>query len=182
MPQKKNPDVCELVRGKSGRVFGDLMNMLTIMKSLPLSYNRDMQEDKTALFDAADTLNACIEIYTRMLPNIRINKEVMSKACNLGFLNATDMADYLVTKGMPFRQAHSCSGKAVAFALKNKKELHELSVDEMKTFSNLFSDDIYEALTPAAMINRRKSYGGTSTANVLSAIRKAKKDISKESK
>ena len=175
MPQKKNPDVCELVRGKSGRVFGDLMAMLTIMKSLPLSYNRDMQEDKTALFDAADTLNACIEIYTRMVPNLKINKEVMFKACALGYLNATDMADYLATKGMPFREAHSCAGKAVAFALKNGKELHELSIDEMKTFSNLFSDDIYKALTPDSMINRRKSYGGTSPGNVLSAIKKAKK-------
>ncbi len=180
MPQKKNPDVCELTRGKSGRVFGDLIAMLTIMKSLPLSYNRDMQEDKTAMFDAADTLNACIAIYARMLPNLKIKKDVMLKACSSGYLNATDMADYLVTKGMPFREAHSCAGKAVAFALKRGKELHELSLSEIKTFSHLFSDDVYEVLTPASMINRRKSFGGTSQGNILSAIKKAKKDIAKE--
>lgn len=180
MPQKKNPDVCELVRGKSGRVFGDLVAILTIMKSLPLSYNRDMQEDKTAMFDAVDTLNACIEIYTRMLPNLKIKKEVMLKAAGSGFLNATDMADYLVNKGIPFREAHSCAGKAVAFALKKGKELHELSISEMKTFSHLFLDNVFEVLTPASMINRRKSFGGTAPGNVLSAIKKAKKDTAKE--
>ncbi|MGB5158022.1 argininosuccinate lyase [Desulfobacterium sp. N47] len=180
MPQKKNPDVCELVRGKSGRIFGDLISMLTIMKSLPLSYNRDMQEDKIAMFDAVDTLTACIEVYTRMLPELKINKEVMLKASSSGFLNATDLADYLTIKGMPFREAHSCAGKAVAFALKKGKELHELSLDEIKTFSNLFSDDVFEVLTPASMINRRKSSGGTATGNVLAAIKKAKKDIAKE--
>ncbi|MBU4035097.1 MAG: argininosuccinate lyase [Proteobacteria bacterium] len=180
MPQKKNPDVCELVRGKSGRIFGDLVAMLTIMKSLPLSYNRDMQEDKTVMFDAVDTLIACIEIYTRMLPNLKINKEVMLKASSSGFLNATDLADYLAIKGMPFREAHSCAGKAVAFALNKGKELHELSLDEIKTFSHLFSDDVFEVLTPASMIKRRKSLGGTATGNVISAIKKAKKDIAKE--
>ncbi|MFH2046480.1 MAG: argininosuccinate lyase [Pseudomonadota bacterium] len=180
MPQKKNPDICELARGKSGRVFGDLIAMLTIMKSLPLSYNRDMQEDKIAMFDAVDTLKACIEVYTRMLPNLKINKDIMLNACALGYLNATDMADYLVIKGMPFRQAHSCAGKAVAFALKNGKELNELSLNEIKTFSHLFAKDVYDVLTPASMINRRTSYGGTAPRNVVAAIKKAKKDIAKE--
>lgn len=180
MPQKKNPDVPELVRGKSGRVFGDLMSMLTIMKSLPLAYNRDMQEDKTGLFDAIDTLKACIDIYIRMLPAIKIKKDVMLKASSGGFLNATDFADYLVVKGVPFRDAHSCAGKAVAFALGKGKELHDLTLSEMKLFSPVISEDIYENLTPESMINRRKSFGGTATKNVLSAIRKAKKDIEKE--
>ena len=182
MPQKKNPDVPELVRGKSGRVFGDLISMLTIMKSLPLAYNRDMQEDKTAMFDAVDTLKACMEIYIKMLPEIKIKKDVMLRASSRGFLNATDFADYLVTKGMPFRDAHSCAGKAVAFALGKEKELHELSLAEMKLFSPLFSDDVFKILTPGSMINRRKSFGGTATKNVLSAIRKANKDIDKEVK
>lgn len=180
MPQKKNPDVPELVRGKSGRVFGDLISMLTIMKSLPLAYNRDMQEDKTAMFDAVDTLKACIEIYIKMLPKIKINKDAMLRASSRGFLNATDFADYLVTKGMPFREAHSCAGKAVAFALGRGKELHELSLEEMKAFSPLFSDDVFKILTPVSMINRRKSFGGTASKNVLSAIRKANKDIAGE--
>jgi len=182
MPQKKNPDVPELVRGKSGRVFGDLMSMLSIMKSLPLAYNRDMQEDKRAMFDAVDTLKACIEIYIKMLPEIKINKDSMLRASSIGFLNATDFADYLVTKGMPFRDAHSCAGKAVAFALGKGKELHELSLAEMKSFSPLFSEDVFKILTPESMINRRKSFGGTSTKNVISAIKQANKVIDKELK
>jgi len=182
MPQKKNPDVPELVRGKSGRVFGDLISMLTIMKSLPLAYNRDMQEDKTAMFDAVDTLKACMEIYIKMLPEIKIKKDAMLRASSRGFLNATDFADYLVSKSMPFRDAHSCAGKAVAFALGKGKELHELSLAEMKLFSPLFSDDVFKILTPDSMINRRKSFGGTATKNVLSAIRKAGKDIDREMK
>jgi len=156
--------------------------MLTIMKSLPLAYNRDMQEDKRAMFDAADTLKACIEIYIKMLPEIIIKKDAMLRASSGGFLNATDFADYLVTKGMTFRDAHSCAGKAVAFALGEKKELHELSIAEMKSFSPLFSEDVFNLLTPVSMINRRKSFGGTATKNVLSAIRKANKDIDKEMK
>ena len=182
MPQKKNPDVPELVRGKSGRVFGDLISMLTIMKSLPLAYNRDMQEDKTAMFDAVDTLKACMEIYIKMLPKIKIKKDAMLLASSRGFLNATDFADYLVIKGLPFRDAHACAGKAVAFALGEKKEIHELSLAEMKVFSPLFSEDVFKILTPESMINRRKSFGGTATKNVLSAIRKANKDINKEVK
>mgnify|MGYP000150124706 CR=1 FL=1 len=136
MPQKKNPDVPELVRGKTGRVFGDLVSILTIMKSLPLSYNRDMQEDKLPLFDAVETLTACIDIYIRMLPNIKVNQPEMIKAVSTGYINATDMADYLVCRGMPFREAHGCVGKAVSYGLNQKKELHELSLDELRTFSD----------------------------------------------
>lgn len=180
MPQKKNPDIPELVRGKTGRVFGALFALLTIMKSLPLSYNRDMQEDKEQVFDAIDTLKACIEIYIKMLPNLKVNKDVMLRGASSGFLNATDMADYLVTKGMAFRDAHACTGKAVGYAIGEKKELHELTLEEMRSFSSLFSSDVFDVLTPASMIERRKSFGGTAAENVLPAIKKAKKDIGKE--
>jgi argininosuccinate lyase len=177
MPQKKNPDVPELVRGKTGRVFGDLMALLTIMKSLPLAYNRDMQEDKAALFNTVDILTECIEIYIKMLPKLKINKEAMRQATSTGFLNATDMADYLVARGMQFRQAHSCVGKAVGYALSKKMELHELTLEELKPFSSLFDKDIFNVLTTEEMINRRKSFGGTATGNVLAAIKEAETEL-----
>ena len=178
MPQKKNPDVPELVRGKAGRVFGDLFALLTLMKSLPLAYNRDMQEDKPALFDAVDTIKACIEIYTAMLPRLKINKEILYRATTTGFLNATDLADYLVTKGMTFRESHSCVGKAVGYASSRKKELHELTIEEMKSFSTLIAEDIFGILTPEEMINRRTSFGGTARENVKAAIQSARKRLS----
>ncbi|MGW8326078.1 MAG: argininosuccinate lyase, partial [Desulfobacterales bacterium] len=146
MPQKKNPDVPELVRGKTGRVFGDLISLLTMMKALPLSYNRDMQEDKAALFQTIDILTQCIEIYIKMLPKLKTNTEAMERATATGFLNATDMADYLVAGGMPFRQAHSCVGEAVAYASSKKKELHELTLKELKSFSSHFKKDIFKIL------------------------------------
>jgi argininosuccinate lyase len=180
MPQKKNPDVPELVRGKTSRVFGDLMAMLSMMKSLPLSYNRDMQEDKVVLFDAVDILKACLDIYIKMLPKIKINKEQMEKAASQGFLNATDLADYLTVKGMPFREAHACAGKAVKYALDNKKELHELSIKELQTFSSNIKEDIFKFLDKKEMVDRRKSAGGTSTKNVKAAIVKAQKNLEKE--
>ena len=177
MPQKKNPDVPELVRGKTGRVFGDLISLLTIMKSLPLSYNRDMQEDKTALFSTVDILTECLEMYIKMLPKLKINKQAMGRAASTGFLNATDMADYLVTKGMAFRQAHECVGKAVAYASNKKKELHELSLKELKSFSSHIKKEIFDILTTEQMINRRNSFGGTALKNVKAAINKAEKDL-----
>jgi len=177
MPQKKNPDVPELVRGRTGRVFGDLMALLTLMKALPLSYNRDMQEDKAALFNTVDILKECIEIYIHMLPKLKINKEVMLRAATSGFLNATDMADYLVTKGMPFRQAHSCVGKAVSYAIEQRKELQELTLKELKSFSTLIKKDLYDVLTTEQMLNRRKSFGGTAKENVMAAIEAAEKDL-----
>jgi len=180
MPQKKNPDVPELVRGKTGRIFGDLMAMLTIMKGLPLSYNRDMQEDKAALFGTVDILKECITIYISMLPKLKIEKEAMRQATESGFLNATDMADYLVTRGMPFRQAHSCVGKAVNYALEKKKELQELSLKELKAFSSVIKKDIYDVLTIEQMIKRRKSFGGTAAENVMVAIKAAEKSLKKE--
>ena len=178
MPQKKNPDVPELVRGKAGRVFGDLFALLTLMKSLPLAYNRDMQEDKPAVFDAVDTLKACIEIYTAMLPRLRINRDTLYQATTTGFINATDLADYLVTKGMTFRESHSCVGKAVGYASSRKKELHELTIEEMKSFSSLIAEDIFGVLTPEEMINRRTSFGGTAKDNVKAAIQTARQRLS----
>ena len=180
MPQKKNPDVPELVRGKTGRVFGNLIALLSIMKSLPLAYNRDMQEDKRLLFDTADTLKVCIEIYIKMLPNLKINKEAMLKAASAGFLNATDMADYLVVRGMPFRQAHDCVGRIVRYAIDNGKELHELTLKELESFTSLFKKEVFDILTTQQMINRRVSFGGTATENVIAAIKEAKKGLAKE--
>ncbi|MFZ0613295.1 MAG: argininosuccinate lyase [Desulfobacterales bacterium] len=174
MPQKKNPDVAELVRGKSGRVFGNLMALLTVMKGLPLAYNRDLQEDKELLFDSVDTLQACIEIYAMMLPNIKVNRQAMRAATRTGFLNATDFADYLVGKGMAFRNAHHCVGQAVGYALAHHKELEQLTLDELKTFSNLIQEDVFEILTTEAMIDRRRSAGGTATQNVRAAIAAAR--------
>ncbi len=179
MPQKKNPDVAELVRGKSGRVFGNLIAMLTLMKSLPLSYNRDMQEDKTLLFDAADILTACLEIYIQLLPNIKINKTIMQEAAGRGYLNATDMADYLVTKGMPFREAHHCVGQIVGYALGLEKEIHELSLKELQRHAAQIEDDIFDYLGTQRMIDRRTSIGGTATKTVKAAIKAAERKLKK---
>ncbi len=177
MPQKKNPDVAELVRGKTGRVVGNLVSILTTMKSLPMAYNKDMQEDKEPLFDTIDTLKICTEVYTRMLPNIEVHTDRMKNACKQGFLNATDFADYLVNRGMAFRQAHSVAGKAVAFALANNKELDELTLDELQSFSDLIEGDIYHFISLDQMISRRISYGGTSFDNVALAVEKAEKEL-----
>ena len=177
MPQKKNPDVCELVRGKTGSVIGNLIAVITTMKSLPLAYNRDMQEDKKPLFETVDTLFSCIDIYIKMVPNVMVNKKVMARAVETGFLNATDMADYLAKKGMPFREAHGVAGKAVAYALEKKCELHHLSLKEIKLLSDLFDSDIFDFLTTEKMIERRVSTGGTSKKNVIVAIENAKKEL-----
>ena len=177
MPQKKNPDVAELVRGKTGRVFGNLINILTLMKSLPLAYNKDMQEDKEPLFDTVDTLKICTDVYTRMLANILVHKDRMYDACKQGFLNATDLADYLVSKGMTFRRAHSVAGQAVAFALGHGKELNDMTIEEFKTLSELIEKDVYGYLEIDKMIERRISYGGTSFNNVKKAIQNAKVEL-----
>jgi argininosuccinate lyase len=179
MPQKKNPDSPELIRGKAGRVFGDLMAMLTLMKSLPLAYNRDMQEDKSLLFDAVDTLQCCLDIAVKMLPTLRVRDDNMRQAASIGFLNATDMADYLVGHGVPFRNAHAIVGQAVAYALNQGKELHELSLKEMSTFSKQIQNDIFDHLTLEHMIARRQSAGGTATDNVRAAIENAKQSLNR---
>ncbi len=180
MPQKKNPDVAELVRAKSGRVFGSLTALLTMMKSLPLAYNRDLQEDKVLLFDTVDTLDACIDVYVQMLPQIAFHQETMQRAASRGFLNATDLADYLVMRGLPFREAHLCVGRAVQAAVREGKELHELSVDELRRFSALIQSDVYHYLSLIQMIDRRQSVGGTSADQVQAAIREAESRLSRE--
>ncbi|VVS90879.1 argininosuccinate lyase [Desulfoluna spongiiphila] len=177
MPQKKNPDIPELVRGKAGRVIGSLMAIITQVKGLPMAYNRDLQEDKPPLFDGVDTLKAVIDIYIRMLPNIKVMADVTRLSTETGFLNATDLADYLATKGMPFREAHSVAGKAVAFALDKGVELGDLSADEMKGFSELIEPDIFDFLTTDAMVERRTSFGGTAPSRVRKAMDQAIADL-----
>lgn len=182
MPQKKNPDVPELIRGKTGRVFGDLIALLTTMKALPMTYNRDMQEDKAPLFSTVDTLQACLTITARMLPRIIFKKDVMRRATESGFLNATDMADYLVGKGLPFREAHAVVGRAVAFALSQGKELDQLTLEELQTFSDTIDGMLFEALKLEQVINRRTSQGGTARALVATALKKAVDRLSAESR
>jgi len=173
MPQKKNPDISELTRGKTGRVTGNLVSLLMLMKSLPMAYNRDMQEDKEPLFDSVDTLKACIDIHIRMLPTITFNRETMMTAAARGYLNATDLADYLVNEGMPFRKAHSVVGQVVAHGIEKGLEIHEIPLKDLKTFSKLIKKDVFTLLTPESMVNRRSSFGGTSAANVWEAISRA---------
>jgi argininosuccinate lyase len=175
MPQKKNPDVAELVRGKTGRIYGNLMALLTLMKGLPLSYNRDMQEDKRPLFDTVDTLKACLEIMNAMLPGTTFNRQRMSATTGEGYSTATDVAEYLVKKGVPFREAHEITGKIVLYCIKKKVELLELTLTELKSFSPLIAKDIFPALDPAASVRARSSYGGTSPSQVLRQIKRYKK-------
>jgi len=177
MPQKKNPDVPELVRGKTGRVFGHLMALLTLMKALPLSYNRDLQEDKAALFDAVDTLTACVEVYSQMLPSIRIRPRRMEEAASTGYINATDFADYLVRQGLPFREAHHCVGQAVRLGLDRGKELHELSLAELQTCSPMVKEDIFHFLDVRETVNRRSGPGATATSAVMAAIQAAEQRL-----
>ena len=177
MPQKKNPDVPELVRGKTGRVFGHLMGMLTLMKALPLSYNRDLQEDKAALFDAVDTLGDCIEVYTQMLPGIRIRAERMEQAASTGYINATDLADYLVGQGLPFREAHHCVGQAVRLGLDRGRELHELALADLQACAPLVKEDVFDHLNVRAAVNRRQGPGATAKSAVLSAIAAAEQRL-----
>jgi len=180
MPQKKNPDVAELVRGKSGRVFGNLVALLTVMKSLPLAYNRDMQEDKEPLFDTVDTLKSALKIYIKMLPHLKVNGDVMRRAATSGHLNATDLADYLVTRGVPFREAHGCAGALVKYAVSQGKELHELTLKDFKSFSSVIGEDVYSVLTLDQMIDRRSSFGGTARQNVEARISEAQMCLQKE--
>jgi argininosuccinate lyase len=180
MPQKKNPDVAELARGKTGRVFGSLMALLTVMKGLALSYNRDMQEDKEPLFDTVDTVKGCLSVYQRLIPRLSVNTNSLERWVNVGFLNATEVADYLVTKGMAFRQAHRCTGEIVRYAMEKGKEIHDLSLEELKGFSRRFSEDLFGLLEPRQMVDRRVSGGGTSTKNVRAAIDEAKRVVAVE--
>ncbi|MCI8438173.1 MAG: argininosuccinate lyase [Oscillospiraceae bacterium] len=160
MPQKKNPDVAELVRGKTGRVYGDLMGLLTTMKGLPLAYNKDMQEDKEPVFDAVDTVKMCLPVFTGMLSTMRVLPENMRRAAGGGFINATDCADYLTKKGMPFRDAYTTVGNLVYYCGQQGKLLEELSLEELQKISPLFGEDVYEALRLETCMGQRSSYGG----------------------
>lgn len=170
MPQKKNPDVAELVRGKTGRVYGDLMTLLTVMKGIPLAYNKDMQEDKEALFDGLDTVLISIQTFTGMLDTMKIKKDVMKKAASGGFTNATDVADYLVKKGEAFRNAHEIVGKIVLYCIDENKAIDDLSLDEFKSFSPFFEEDVYKAIDLLTCVEERSVMGGPSSSSVQSQI------------
>ena len=170
MPQKKNPDIPELVRGKTGRVFGDLVALLTQLKGLPLAYNKDLQEDKEALFDAVDTLSDCVAAMARLLPACRFDPERMRAACDAGFVTATDVADYLATRGVPFRDAHHVVGRLVGWCIAERRTLPSLTLAEFQTFSDAFEADIVEAVTVEASVAARTSQGGTSPDRVREAL------------
>jgi len=174
MPQKKNPDVPELVRGKTGRVYGNLMALLTLMKSLPLAYNKDMQEDKEPLFDTIDTVKGCLKVFADMVREMRINPVRMKKAAAAGFSTATDVADYLVRKGVAFRDAHEVVGKAVRYCIENEMDIPELSLAEWQLFSMRIEDDIFASITLEASVNARNATGGTAEERVRAEIVRAK--------
>ena len=174
MPQKKNPDVPELVRGKTGRLNGHLIALLTLMKSQPLAYNKDNQEDKEPLFDAVDTLAGCLRAFADMIPAIEPNREVMREAARRGFATATDLADYLVRKGVAFRDAHEIVGKAVALGLEKKKDLSDMSLAELRQFSDQIDDDVFEVLTLEGSVSARAHIGGTAPDQVRAAVKRGR--------
>ncbi len=170
MPQKKNPDMAELIRGKTGRVYGDLMSLLTVMKGLPLAYNKDMQEDKEPVFDAFDTLSTSLEMMAGMLSTMKVNVSRMAQSAKSGFMNATDAADYLVSKGLAFRDCHEIIGRLVLYCIKNGKALEELTLDELKEFSPVFDSDVYAHIDIKTCISAKKSEGSTSFESVKKQI------------
>jgi argininosuccinate lyase len=175
MPQKKNPDVAELTRGKTGRIYGNLMSLLTILKGLPLAYNRDMQEDKLPVFDTVDTVKACIGILSGMLPEITFNRTRMRTTAGEGYSTATDLAEYLVKKGVSFRDAHKITGKIVRYCINKKTGIESLELKELRSFSRLISEDIFSAVDPSHSVKTRSSFGGTSPSEVMRQIRHYKK-------
>lgn len=177
MPQKKNADIAELVRGKTGRCYGNLLNLLTNLKGLPLAYNKDLQEDKEAVFDSIDTVLQCLPIFTKMLETITVNKDKMYKAAQKGFINATDVADYLTKKGIPFRSAYKTTGELVAYCIDNEKTLDDLTLDEFKKFSDFFEIDVKEEIKLEVCMEKRTSYGGTSSIDTKRQIEAIKKFI-----
>ena len=174
MPQKKNPDVAELARGKAGRVYGSLMGLLTMMKGLPLAYNKDMQEDKEQIFDAVDTVKMCLPVFSRMLATMRVRADKMLYGAKGGFTNATDVADYLVKHGLPFRDAHGVVGRMVAYCIEHDTVIDALSMEEMKEFSTLIEEDIYDEISLETCVNQRKLTGGPAVETVRSLIEKYK--------
>ena len=175
MPQKKNPDIAELVRGKSGRVFGDLQGLLTAMKGIALAYNKDMQEDKEAVFDAVDTVKMCITAFTPMLDTMTVIPQNMRKAAAGGFINATDCADYLVKKGLPFRDAYKATGSLVALCIEKGETLETLPIEEYKAICDTFDEGVYEAISLEKCVKERSPYGGP--ANVLNAVKEVRELI-----
>lgn len=171
MPQKKNPDICELIRGKTGRVYGNLVTLLTMLKGLPLAYNKDMQEDKEAIFDSIDTLKQCLSIFDPMLRTMRVNKQNMRTAAAKGFINATDLADYLVKKGMPFRDAYKVSGSIVGYCIEQNIVLEDVLIDKFKEFSQLFEEDVYPEINLENCTFKRTSDGASGTISVENQIR-----------
>ena len=177
MPQKKNPDMAELVRGKTGRVYGDLMSLLTTLKGLPLAYNKDMQEDKESVFDAVETANMCLKVFVGMIETLTANIDNMKKAAQTGFINATDLADYLVKKGMPFRTAYKISGSIVAKCIKENKVLETLTLEEYRGFSELIDSDVFEDIDLNVCVEKRISEGGTSVSSVEKQIKFVKEKL-----
>ena len=177
MPQKKNPDIPELVRGKTGRVTGNLMSLLTLMKGQPLAYNKDNQEDKEPLFDSVDTIYNCLRIFADMVPTIEANKDNMYRSALKGYTTATDLADYLVKKGLAFRDAHNVVGKAVSYGLKENKDLSEFNIEELKSFNSLIEKDVFDVISLEGSINARNHLGGTSPKQVSMAIKAGRKSI-----
>jgi len=177
MPQKKNPDSMELVRGKAGRVFGDLLALLTTLKGLPLAYNKDMQEDKEAVFDAFDTVRTSLEVTSTVMRNISVDKDRALAAASGGYMNATELADYLVRKGVPFREAHETVGKVVMRAIELKRELQEMSLEQLREFSTLIADDVYDTLSLERTLNSKSQTGGTARNTVDEALQIARKQM-----
>ncbi|MCB2183913.1 MAG: argininosuccinate lyase [Desulfobulbaceae bacterium] len=177
MPQKKNPDIPELIRGKSGRVVGNLMSLITLLKGLPLTYNRDLQEDKEPVFDTLDTVSQGLAITAEMLAHLKFNTARLEDATKTGYMTATDLADYLVLKNIPFREAHSIVGKTVAYCVKKRKELTDLSLDELHKFSKVIEDDVFHVLTIQGSVDSRKSIGGTAMSRVSEALQKAEEEL-----
>ena len=177
MPQKKNPDIAELVRGKTGRVYGDLMTLLAFMKGLPLAYNKDMQEDKEAIFDAYDTVNVCLSAFIPMIETMSVIEKNMKKAASGGFINATDCADYLVGKGLPFRDAYKATGELVAVCIEKGETLDTLDIEEYKKVCDLFDEEVFEKIDLQKCVSERKSYGGPAPENVLKEAEKILKEI-----
>ena len=178
MPQKKNPDIAELVRGKSGRIYGNLIAILTTMKALPLAYNKDMQEDKEGIFDSIDNIKICIEIFYEMLSTMDVNEKEILESMKKGFLNATDVADYLAKNGMPFREAHKVVGQIVSYCEEKNIAIDDMKFEEYLEFSNIFKEDVLEAITIENCVNNRNSYGGTSIKNVLMQLELAENFLS----
>ena len=179
MPQKKNPDIAELVRGKTGRVYGDLTTLLTVMKGIPLAYNKDMQEDKEAVFDAVDTAKICLELFASMLETATFRTQTLREAVSKGFINATDCADYMVKKGLPFRSAYKVVGTLVAYCIQNKKTLETLTLEEYKAADHIFENDVYAAIDPDTCVAGRACYGGPAPQSVIKQIEELRNILTK---